>query len=70
MIFCIRIESLRVYLEKQLGEEPFYEGYRILQDISGDEGNSELAKVLGKINMRFVPLIYQMIVCEDSYYGS
>jgi NIMA (never in mitosis gene a)-related kinase len=63
-----RIEALRVYLEKQLGEEPFYEAYRILQD-GGEDGNSELIKALGK-NMKFVPLIYQMIVCEDSYYGS
>jgi NIMA (never in mitosis gene a)-related kinase len=60
-----------VYLEKTLGEQPFYEAYRILQDQSGgDDGNTELAKALGKHNMKFIPLIYQMIVCEDSYYGN
>ena len=67
----VRIEALRVYLEKQIGEEPFYETYKILQDMSGgEETNNELVKVLGKTNMKYIPLIYQMIVCEDSYYGS
>jgi len=66
-----RIEALKVYIEKQLGEAPFYEAYEILQDITGsDVGNTELVKVLGKNHVKFIPLIYQLIVCEDSYYGS
>ena len=60
-----------MYLEKQLGANPFYETYNILQDMSsGEDANNELIRVLGKTNMKFIPLIYQMIVCEDSYYGS
>lgn len=31
--------------------------------------NNELVQLLGQGNLRFVPLIYQLIVCEDSYYG-
>jgi len=66
-----RIEALRVYLEKQVGEKPFFETYKILSDMSsGEDANNELIRVLGKTNMKFIPLIYQMIVCEDSYYGS
>jgi hypothetical protein len=66
-----RIESLRVYLEKQIGANQFYNAYKFLQDPPNEgEHNSELVKILGKQNIKYVSLIYQMIVCEDAYYGS
>jgi hypothetical protein len=58
-------------LEKQLGEKPFYDAYKFLQDPPNEgEHNSVLMKILGKQNLKYVSLIYQMIVCEDAYYGS
>lgn len=27
-----------------------------------------MKKLLGKTKVRFLPLLYQLIVCEDSYY--
>jgi len=66
-----RIEALRLYLEQQLTEKVFLEVYKILQDPPSDEDNSEfLSKVLGgNTKMKFIPLVYQLIVCEDNYYS-
>ena len=66
-----RIEALRYYLEKQVGADQFYEAYKFVQSPPTEsDNNSELVKILGKNNIKFVPLIYQLIVCEDNYYGS
>ncbi len=74
-----RIEALKVYLEKQLGEEKFMDVYKYLEK-TGSHGESQsdvdeessvgkiLKRTLGKAGLKFVPLIYQLLVCEDSYY--
>eukprot|EP00826_Nyctotherus_ovalis_P017615 TRINITY_DN15196_c0_g1_i4.p1 TRINITY_DN15196_c0_g1~~TRINITY_DN15196_c0_g1_i4.p1 ORF type:complete len:397 (-),score=113.93 TRINITY_DN15196_c0_g1_i4:148-1338(-) len=64
-----RIESLRLYLEKQLSEMVFMKIYKYLQVLHGDEENqAALRQILGKDKCKFLPLIYQLLVCEDSYY--
>jgi len=64
-----RIESLRLYLEKQLSEVVFMKIYKYLQVLHGDEENqTALKQILGKDKCKFLPLIYQLLVCEDSYY--
>ena len=67
-----RIEALRVYLEQQLGDIPFIAAYKHLVNLNNDEEttNDELEGILGPKKMKYVMLIHQLIVCEDSYYGS
>ncbi|OMJ92710.1 hypothetical protein SteCoe_4454 [Stentor coeruleus] len=66
--FC-RIESLRCYLENQLGMDMFLQAYSLLSDPGeNDEDSQQLHVVVGNRNLKFIPLIYQLIVCEDSYY--
>ena len=66
-----RIEALRVYLEENLGETSFIAAYKHLMNMS--EGNEdvedEIEGILGEHKMKFCPLIYQLIVCEDTYYN-
>ena len=64
-----RIEALRCYLELQITLERFVEAYAYLTDPpEDDEENEQLHNILGERNIKFIPLIYQLIVCEDSYY--
>ena len=67
-----RIEALRVYLENQLGDIPFIAAYKHLVNLSVDDDSAddELESILGPDKMKFVTLIHQLIVCEDSYYGN
>mmetsp|Transcript_1219 Transcript_1219/g.1855 ORF Transcript_1219/g.1855 Transcript_1219/m.1855 type:complete len:776 (+) Transcript_1219:712-3039(+) len=68
---CYRIESLRLYLETQLGDEQFYKAYQILneQDANTDDAviEKELLNVLGSKNIGFTSLIHQLLFCEDSF---
>ena len=65
-----RIEALRVHLENQLGDGPFVQAYRYMVNHTADDDtpNDELEAILGDKKMKFVPLITQLIVCEDAYY--
>lgn len=64
-----RVEALKFYLEQKVGLDPFLEAYNYLQNSTADDDNAEeLRCILGLRGMRFVPLIYQMIVCEDQIY--
>eukprot|EP00743_Colponemidia_sp_Colp-15_P002605 GILK01002822.1.p1 GENE.GILK01002822.1~~GILK01002822.1.p1 ORF type:complete len:897 (-),score=171.16 GILK01002822.1:188-2878(-) len=68
-----RIENLRVYLEDQMGMDPFIGAYRYLQDTVNEDGediDEALERILGSTNMKFLPLIHQLIYCEDQYYGT
>jgi NIMA (never in mitosis gene a)-related kinase len=67
-----RIEALRVYLENNLTPDVFYACYKYLmnQNSNEDEQNRELLKLVGGKNERFLPMVYQMIVCEEQYYGN
>ncbi|CDW80491.1 protein kinase domain containing protein [Stylonychia lemnae] len=67
-----RIEALRVHLEKQLGDIPFIAAYKHLVNLSADDetDTDELEGMLGAKKMKFVQLIHQLIVCEESYYAN
>ena len=67
-----RIEALRVYLENQLGDEAFVRAYKHLVNLSVDDDSADdvLEGILGSDKIKFVTLIHQLIVCEDSYYGN
>lgn len=66
-----RIEALRVYLEEKLGETSFIAAYKHYINVSdiNDDIEAEIESILGPKKMKFVGLIYQLIVCEDSYYN-
>lgn len=68
-----RIEALRVHLENQLGDGAFIQAYRYLtkqSDNDDDAPSNDLDKLLGDKKMKFVPLITQLIFCEDQYYSN
>jgi NIMA (never in mitosis gene a)-related kinase len=66
-----RIEALRVYLEKLLGDDPFIAAYKHLVNLADDDDtNDSLDKMLGPKKMKYVPLIHQLIFCEDQYYSA
>lgn len=65
-----RIEALRSYLEEKLGLESMMRAYQYLQDPpADDDSNAELSTFLEPKKLKFVPLIYQLIVCEDKYFS-
>ena len=66
-----RIEALRVHLENQMGDGLFIAAYKHLASLENDDeqDDNKLESLLKK-KMKFVPLIHQLIVCEDSYYGN
>jgi len=64
-----RLEALRVYLETVLGEDLFIEAYQhVMEETADDEESVDLKGKMGD-KLKFVPLIYQLIVCEDSFYN-
>ncbi len=68
-----RIEALRVYLEQQLGADAFFGAYKMLQSEKGgdeEELGNMVRKLLGKAKEKFIPLIFQLVVCEDGYYSA
>jgi len=68
-----RIEALRVYLENQLGDQAFQAVYKQLTNLSNDDDDNNdnvIESILGQKKMKFVPLVHQLIVSEDSYYAN
>ena len=64
-----RIEALRCYLENMIGLDRFIEAYAYLMNPpEEDEDNEQVRDILGKNNVKYMPLICQLIVCEESYY--
>tara|TARA_B100001121_G_scaffold241223_1_gene215347 strand:+ start:128 stop:562 length:435 start_codon:yes stop_codon:yes gene_type:complete len=65
-----RVEGLRVILERELGIEPFLSVYRLMEDIGPQDEGQEVAlqihDLLGDSKVRFVPLIHQLLICEES----
>lgn len=66
-----RIEALRVYLEENLGETSFIAAYKHYINVSdqNDDIEAEIEGIVGPKKRQFMPLIYQLIVCEDTYYN-
>ncbi|EAR94643.2 plant dual-specificity MAP kinase kinase family domain protein (macronuclear) [Tetrahymena thermophila SB210] len=67
-----RIEALKVYLERNLGEDLFIQIYQEIQlqdqNLSETDQTKRINSILNVDQQKFIPLIYQMIFCEDSYY--
>jgi NIMA (never in mitosis gene a)-related kinase len=60
-----------MYLEVNFGLEIFLRAYNYMQNLpERDDNNEQLRSLLGPANMRFVPLLIQLLVCEDSFYSS
>ena len=52
-----------------IGLERFIEAYAYLMNPpEDDEDNEQVRDILGKNNVKYMPLICQLIVCEESYY--
>lgn len=72
-----RIEALRVYLEKELGLQDFIRAYQYLCDQCNDQGDSSILadaqpsmeSLVGPKTITFLPLIHQLIVCEDASFS-
>ncbi|CAJ1381251.1 unnamed protein product [Effrenium voratum] len=68
-----RIEALRLYLEKELGLKDFLLAYRCLQSAAKDvlkepHRAQDLDSILSSKAIGFLPLVTQLIVCEDEFY--
>lgn len=67
-----RIESLKAYLDRELGEDRFLTVYRLLFDQTPDDKDDEdierqIETILGKEDMGFLSLIHQLIFCETRF---
>lgn len=66
-----RIEALRMYLEKELGLDDFVTVYRFLNDSILPEAEQRgvrdrpLEMLVAPKAIEFLPLVHQLIVCED-----
>jgi NIMA (never in mitosis gene a)-related kinase 1/4/5 len=67
---CYQIESLRMFLEKQLGEERFIEVYRLLEDMGeGDDEDAitkQVASLLGPGWKEPFQMVVRLLLCEDT----
>eukprot|EP00758_Cryptobia_borreli_P014754 Tbor_TRINITY_DN5954_c4_g1::TRINITY_DN5954_c4_g1_i3::g.19319::m.19319/K08857/NEK1_4_5; NIMA (never in mitosis gene a)-related kinase 1/4/5 len=65
-----RMESLRIFLESALGADNFLKAYRIMDGVTEDDDEDSFSKVesyLPKSQHRFIPVIAQLIVCEEYF---
>eukprot|EP00796_Vickermania_ingenoplastis_P010100 gene10100-7067_t len=65
-----RIETLRYFLEGQMGEDRLLSCYKAMNNISedDDEAMQKVADLLPSAAMQqYIPLIAQLIVCEDVF---
>jgi NIMA (never in mitosis gene a)-related kinase len=68
-----RIEALRNFLEHELGVRKFVQAYEIVKSTyhGSDEPNAgeRIGAILDSAELEYVPLIVQLIVCEEGVYG-
>ncbi|CAJ1988657.1 NIMA-related kinase / NRKC [Leishmania donovani] len=64
-----RIESLRIFLEKEMGDDDLIKCYRAMNNISAsdDEVMHQLQSALPPSKQRFIPLVAHLVVCEDAF---
>ncbi|ORC84174.1 putative NIMA-related kinase [Trypanosoma theileri] len=64
-----RIESLRLFLEGKLGERSLVGCYRQMNNIATDDDEAmyRVANMLPEEHQKYIPLIAQLIVCEDAF---
>jgi NIMA (never in mitosis gene a)-related kinase len=61
-----RIESLRMFLESAMGLDRFVRVYGLLSNADEqDDAVADAQKVLPPAHERYVPLVLQLLVCED-----
>ncbi|KAM3141150.1 hypothetical protein pb186bvf_006755 [Paramecium bursaria] len=63
-----KIEALRYYLEQQIGFELFMQVYQTIESQDSESSMKMINQFLNQDQRKYIPLIYQLIVCEDSYY--
>ncbi|CAD8148644.1 unnamed protein product [Paramecium octaurelia] len=63
-----KIEALRYYLEQQMGLDTFMKAYQTLENSQESEQLKQANQLLNQELRKYIPLIIQLIVCEDSYY--
>ncbi|KAK3285102.1 hypothetical protein CYMTET_7268 [Cymbomonas tetramitiformis] len=67
-----RVEALREFLEKELGDDAFIKVYRKMEDAKEDvDGNDDdamhsIMEELGPGKVKYISLIHQLMVCEES----
>jgi NIMA (never in mitosis gene a)-related kinase len=54
-----------VYLEQEIGDD-FYQVYNLMKE--KDDDYASAIAVMGQAKTKYLPLIIQLLVCEDSYY--
>ena len=69
---CYRMESLKKYLERELGFDAFFSSYKIIRDANDNETDDEydtekLKKVLGEDRMGYLNVIVQLILVETDF---
>lgn len=65
-----RVEALRVYLEQEVGLDAFLRLHRYLNAASaGGEDTRPLEVLVPPRAIEFLPLVHQLIVCEDLCFG-
>lgn len=64
-----RIETLRMFLEEKMGDDALLACYRAMNNSSATDDNAIqiLTDALPPNVQRFVPLVMQLIVCEDAF---
>ena len=65
-----RIESLRIYLENELGMDTFIKTYNLvkgLQEQDDEESFNEKLRSLLETKLNILPLINQLIFCEEAF---
>eukprot|EP01060_Flectonema_neradi_P021828 TRINITY_DN2984_c0_g2_i1.p1 TRINITY_DN2984_c0_g2~~TRINITY_DN2984_c0_g2_i1.p1 ORF type:complete len:718 (+),score=117.00 TRINITY_DN2984_c0_g2_i1:83-2155(+) len=61
-----RSEVLREFIDKQIGTDVFIKAYRLISDGDySEELTSKAVKIIGEPNKQLVPLIAQLVYCDD-----
>jgi len=64
-----RIETIRFHLEKHLGEDKLIEVWSFMTSSHNDDAEDGVYGLLEPSQFKFIPLIYRLILCEESYYS-
>jgi len=67
----VKVEALKVFLERALGSGPFLKVYRRLESLCVDDDEAEVSReflnVLGQDKLAYLGLVHQLIVCEEQW---
>ena len=67
------VEELRMLLERELGAAAFVDVYNTMEQLAPTDDDDltvrRIIEVLGYEKVHFVPLIHQLIICEESIQG-